>query len=216
MTGRNMSHNENDKKIWDYVFSNIPVQIKCQPAIGPINDCIAFFREEEVASVLDLGCGVGLWSVFLARSGFQGKGFDFSQTAIEFATSWAKEENLSLEFVCAPLTANPFKNEKFDAALAALILDNVTKEEMSEAICELKSVVKDNGVVFALFNPFLTPEQLERMSKNNPTKDATSVIYTDEELRNAFQNFEILEFKTYPELHNVRALKLRNRLIKAQ
>ena len=49
-------------------------------------------------TALDLGCGTGLNSIFLAKQGFQVTGLDFVQTAIDIATQKALKENVEVTF----------------------------------------------------------------------------------------------------------------------
>ena len=110
----------------------------------------------------------------------------------------------------APVTRIPF-NELFDAALASQILENLSASECTKAIDCLYACLKPKGVLFALFNPYMTPEQLVTIkSSDNPTKEATFVNYTDEELLGLFQeNFVLLDQKNYSD--GTRLLRLRAR-----
>jgi len=49
---------------------------------------------------LDLGCGHGRNSVFLARRGFAVDGVDYSQTAIDWASERAREAGVAVEWHC--------------------------------------------------------------------------------------------------------------------
>lgn len=65
------SFSEKDRKSWDEIFENIrPEWANAWKADTPtehMQDCLSFFREYDVASVLDIGCGVGVWATYLAR-----------------------------------------------------------------------------------------------------------------------------------------------------
>src|SRR5512141_801858 len=45
-------------------------------------------------SLLDLGCGPGLYASRFARAGFRVTGMDYSHRSIEYATQYATEHNL--------------------------------------------------------------------------------------------------------------------------
>ena len=51
-------------------------------------------------SILDLGCGPGLYAERLAQAGFQVTGVDFSQNSIDYATTQAQVKNLSIQYRC--------------------------------------------------------------------------------------------------------------------
>jgi len=50
------------------------------------------------ASVLDLGCGPGLYASRLARAGMRVTGVDYSRRSIEYATKYATENGLSVTY----------------------------------------------------------------------------------------------------------------------
>ena len=49
-------------------------------------------------SVLDLGCGPGLYASRLARAGLRVTGVDYSRRSIEYATGYANENNLEITY----------------------------------------------------------------------------------------------------------------------
>jgi len=52
---------------------------------------------------LDLGCGTGVFSVYLAKQGYEVTGIDFMPKAIEWAQQRARNENLQVTWVLANL-----------------------------------------------------------------------------------------------------------------
>jgi len=68
------------------------------------------------ASVLDLGCGPGLYAMRLAQRGQRVTGLDYSRRSIEYAIQSAKQHNLTIEYRYQDyLTLND--NERYDLAL---------------------------------------------------------------------------------------------------
>ena len=49
-------------------------------------------------SLLDLGCGPGLYASRFARAGFKVNGVDYSRRSIEYASQYAKENNLDVVY----------------------------------------------------------------------------------------------------------------------
>lgn len=66
---------------------------------------------------LDLGCGTGTNSLYLARHGWQVVGVDIAVTAIHKARHRAKEAGLSVDFYAADVTRLDFLEPPFDLAL---------------------------------------------------------------------------------------------------
>ncbi len=58
-----------------------------------------------------MGCGVGIWSIFLAKNGISIKGVDFSKNAIDYANNWAKEEKINAIFDYSDLVNHSFKKK---------------------------------------------------------------------------------------------------------
>lgn len=52
---------------------------------------------------LDIACGEGRNSIFLARRGFRVTGLDISETGIAKARHWAEEEGVQVDFITADL-----------------------------------------------------------------------------------------------------------------
>lgn len=191
-----MNFNQQDHQIYDNIFKNPPVDWKAVPLTPVFDDCVKFLRSHDVKSVLDIGCGPGVWANHLGKNGFKVRGFDFSEAAVVYANTWAKETGFDLEFRVATVTHNPF-TETFDAAIATQILENVSKAECAKAIEVIHQSIKNGGVVFAMFNPFMSRERIQEVKEsNNPTKDCTLVNYSDEELKSLFRDgFTLLDFQ---------------------
>lgn len=49
-------------------------------------------------SILDLGCGPGLYASRFAQAGFRVTGVDYSRRSIEYASNYAKENNLEITY----------------------------------------------------------------------------------------------------------------------
>ena len=72
---------------------------------------------ERGGRILDLGCGAGTNSLFLARSGYRAQGIDLAPAAIAAATRRAASSGLSAEFEVADALRLPFPRRRFDGAI---------------------------------------------------------------------------------------------------
>ncbi len=89
------------------------------PTKGKAAEQIAalFDREEKdqqppFGSVLDLGCGSGIWSVNLAARGCQVMGVDIVPKAIETARERAQEAGVAVRFVQGDVTSPTFATSR--------------------------------------------------------------------------------------------------------
>jgi SAM-dependent methyltransferase len=69
------------------------------------------------SSVLDLGCGPGWTSLFLARAGFEVVGLDISERMIEIARTRSEQENTPATFVVGDMEEFDLDRHDFDAVL---------------------------------------------------------------------------------------------------
>ncbi len=81
------------------------------------------------ASVLDLGCGPGWSSLFLARAGWNVVGMDISERMIDIARERAEQENVAVNFELGDLEDFSLEKRNFDGALIFDALHHCPKYE---------------------------------------------------------------------------------------
>lgn len=97
------------------------------------------------ASILDLGCGPGLYASRLARAGFHITGVDYSRRSIEYATKYASENNLNIAYRYQNYLELSDENQ-YDAAL--LIYGDfcpLSPEQRSTLLKNIHRAVKPSG-----------------------------------------------------------------------
>lgn len=182
-----------DLAIWDGIFADVPEDWRTAPPSQAMLTCSDWLAERGVTSILDLGCGVGRWAVWLARQGFAVAGSDFARNGIDYARAWAGEEGLEIPFKCAPATEVPFSDRRFDAVITALVLDLMSTEDFIRALGVVDACLEPRGYLFAVFNPVHT--QTDPEDDDNPTAGITQVSYTDSHLAAIFSDagFDIVD-----------------------
>ncbi len=96
---------------------------------------------------LDLGCGPGRASIYLARLGWQVDGVDFVPEAIELAWQRAAEAGVSgVTFHLGPVTAMPQLNGPYDLALDVGCAHNFLEPELRAYQAELRRLVRPGGL----------------------------------------------------------------------
>mgnify|MGYP001605819663 FL=1 len=152
-------------------------------------------------TLLDVGCGAGVFSQEMALYGGKVIGLDYSDTNVRAVRERYKLSNLSFEVGDA---ANmPFKNEMFDSILATEIIEHI--EDDNKFVSECYRVLKKSGKVVITSpctNPTISVDWMRRLFAGiDITKDFGHKRggYTKDELFNILRknNFEPIKVVYY-------------------
>jgi len=98
------------------------------------------------STVLDVGCGPGWTSLFLAEAGFVPTGIDIAPTFVEQARSWARRWNSAASFEVCDMDSFSFP-QQFDAAIVFDALHHSTRQR--DVVSSIARSVRTGGwVVF--------------------------------------------------------------------
>ena len=105
--------------------------------------------------VLDLGCGNGLLSIFLAQNyGFQVTGVDISQTAIEFARETCQEQNAKVTFLNVDILDESLDLPKYDLIIGHAVLHEFVGDDFGHLAQFLTGHVREDGYCSFLENNY--------------------------------------------------------------
>lgn len=96
------------------------------------------------SKVLDIGCGGGFLTNFLAQEGHQVFGVDLSLESLKVAQEGDKTK--TVDYQVADAVALPFPSESFDVVTAMDLLEHV--ESPSKVISEAARILKPGGLFF--------------------------------------------------------------------
>jgi ubiquinone/menaquinone biosynthesis C-methylase UbiE len=99
---------------------------------------------------LDLGCGQGASTWFLAREGFDVVAIDGSVSALRKADFRLSKEGLTFKPVVGHLTNLPFDNYAFDAVIDIISTVHNTREDMELIFEETARVMKPGAKLFSI------------------------------------------------------------------
>lgn len=101
-------------------------------------------------SILDVGCGPGVWSLELAsKYGCNITGIDLDENDIRFANKVSQINHLdNCHFTCAEATKLNFEPESFDKVMCIAVLEHI--EEDNLAIENMARVLRENGILVGL------------------------------------------------------------------
>jgi SAM-dependent methyltransferase len=104
-------------------------------------------------SVLDLGCGPGLYTSRLARLGHRCFGIDISPASIEHARAEAAEEDLACTYMRADLRAAPLGAGHGAALLLYGQLNALPRDEVIRALERVRNALTGGGVLVLEVHP---------------------------------------------------------------
>lgn len=96
--------------------------------------------------VLDLGCGPGRHSLYMASKGLEVVGLDVSETALSYlAGQMAKASTDKIVIVKHEMSSLPFLEGYFDAVVSTNVIHHGTIREIEKTISEIFRVLKSRG-----------------------------------------------------------------------
>jgi len=166
-------------------------------------ELIKLFNRNGVKRVLDLGCGSGRHTVYLAKQGFDVHGLDNSKSGLKMARRWLDELKLKGHLVNSSCYSQfPFKDDFFDAIISVQVIHHARLKDILKCISEIFRVLKPGGYVFVT----VTKNRMKgRASKvkvigertyvmlDGPEKGIPHYIYTQSLLRKYFSRFEMIK-----------------------
>ena len=102
----------------------------------PPKDLVSFLEDYEINSktALDVGCGSGNYSLYLAQRGFKVTGVDFAQSALKIAEERADEMNLDVKFVHTDVLEllSSLDGKKYDFIFDYSLLHHIAPEDIDK------------------------------------------------------------------------------------
>ncbi|MEX0691335.1 MAG: class I SAM-dependent methyltransferase [Gemmatimonadales bacterium] len=190
------SYRVHDREVWQGIFRAIPKDWYAAPASNAMEEARRYLGDC-AGPILDLGCGFGRWATYLASSnGAPLVGMDYAAEGVRAAKAWSTRRGQALTWVTGDVLRLPFARATFTGVLAALILDNLSRDDMPEAVAEATRVVGAGGYGFFVFNP---SSYAPAAAADNPTRGCMHVVYSDAELLLALPGWSLSAIRTSAE-----------------
>jgi len=151
-------------------------------------------------SILDLGCGSGAVSWFLAREGFNTHGIDASTTAIRKAGERLEREGLHGDLRMGDFVILPHQDNVFDAVIDMTSIQHNAPEAILQVVGEVRRVLKKGGMFFGMMiavddkinapgfkTHFFTKEEIKELFSKFSKLNIDHVVSTEENERKAIK-----------------------------
>lgn len=140
-------------------------------------------KDRKSVKILDVGCGTGAATWFIAREGFDSYGIDGSSTAIKIAKKRFSAEKLKGHFQVGDIISLPFKDGEFDAVMDIASIEHNSPEHIQIIMNEVYRVLKPGGKFFGM---------MLGGSKEWDTGAYTTHFFTRSEFKKLFESFHEL------------------------
>jgi ubiquinone/menaquinone biosynthesis C-methylase UbiE len=131
---------------WDNIYKNRgEVQTR---VLSKIRRIVPLLKENQTERVLDLGCGTGRHTFFLARQGFRVTGIDISKTALSIIRNKLNKTQIkNIQLMRHDMQLIPFSNGYFDAVICTGVLTHGTINKIISTVKEIHRVIRGNGIL---------------------------------------------------------------------
>lgn len=136
---------------WDQVWRTGARRAEWSEPDRWVADGVEGLRERGVTAAVDLGCGIGRHTVFLAEAGFSAFGLDKSTSAVSVARDRASGRGVTVELAVGDVTALPYVAASFDFVLAFNVLYHADEDGLGQALGEVRRVLRPGGMFQATY-----------------------------------------------------------------
>lgn len=164
------------EKEWDSIYSGADLSSIPFGDLKPPLTLRKLIETLDKDRVLDIGCGFGTTSIYIAKKGFVVTAIDISKKAIEIASGLAKKENAAINFVHCSAHNLPFPSGSFQLVVDIGCFHHLPKELLKDYVNSVRTVLKTNGTYF--LECFSRPQEF-------------GSFFTKEEIKSLFSGFSI-------------------------
>lgn len=137
-------------KQWNVIFKKEgKVFLKPQEDMPEL---VKLFKKRGIKKVLDLGCGSGRHTVYLAKNGFDTYGFDVAPVGLKITKERLRQEKVKANLKLGSFFKKlPYKNNFFGAIVAVQAISHGRIENIRKLIKEIERILKPNSLIFIAF-----------------------------------------------------------------
>ncbi|HEY9772568.1 MAG TPA: class I SAM-dependent methyltransferase [Planktothrix sp.] len=188
---------------WERAWAPVKRPYTEMPDLPYMADILAYLKEGKAKRVLDLGCGSGWLSIYLARQDFQVTGLDISAQALFLAKTWAEQESLVIQFDTGDIAEIQYAPQSFDAVVANSIFEHLTYELADLTMKRLQGLLIPGGSFVGCFDKvgggpgeYFELSDGTHVYTDKGRKGMLLRYFDDEELKRLFAGWTIDRFET--------------------
>lgn len=165
------------------------------------------WKDKGFKDFLDMGCGFGRNSIFMAKHGYNVSAFDLSEHGVKMTKEKAEKEGVKIKNLCvADMLKMPYKDGTFDCILAFNVIEHTNKKGFDKVLKEIKRILKPGGEVYFTVgskesywfnNPVCTyvDENTRIRVEDGPENGIPHFYIDDEDCKTLFNSFKIVSIK---------------------
>ncbi len=170
------------EQIWENEYRNPKLISLSDEPLKSVKDFVRFLRKNiglEISNlnILDLGCGNGKNSAYIAEQGNNEiVGIDISETALNYARKLVPTGNFTKQSIGQSL---PFPDLTFDIVLDVTSSNSLSESEREIYLKETHRVLKNDGFLFLRTLCKDGDQNAKNLIKSNPGKEKDTYIMPD-------------------------------------
>ena len=180
-----------------------------EPIQPEIPGIARYFRTHQAHRVLDLGCGSGRHTVYLAKEGFEVFGLDIAPSGLSATVRKLNADGFIGHTSLGDILQLPYQDDCFDAVISVRVIHHNRIALIHQTVKEIWRVLKPQGLVWVTVP---VPEghgsthgrEIEPgtwVPSYGIEKGLPHHLFTKDELKRVFQNFSLLKLRVFPTSH---------------
>jgi cyclopropane fatty-acyl-phospholipid synthase-like methyltransferase len=185
-----------DKEIFENIYKT--------PGAGwtksePPAELVELVEKEKIkpCKAIDIGCGEGFYSIYLASKGIDVMGIDLSEQAIEYAKGNTEQAKYNIRFMVMDVNSLHQLNETFDFVLEWSVMHHIMPPQRQNYIKDISKILNKGGKYLSVCFSEQSHEVVGSGEKYAISPVGTKLYYSSQhELRELFDPyFRIIESK---------------------
>lgn len=186
--------NSDKAEYWQKMYSKKLEEIPWEIEKHPVElDFILKSNFVNGKKVLDIACGSGNYSIYLAELGFDVTAIDISSKAIEIAKEKANTARVKINFVCGDFLEHNFGEQKFNFIFDYSILHHVAPQDLEHYAKKESSLLEKNGILALVC--YSDKDEYSQGKKSATGKFGNIMYYrTKEQIENLYSDLRKLHY----------------------